>query len=88
MSGELSSDATLQGPRAVSVSLLVHLGPAPGSGGPMCYSGTEGRGVVIRPQEHAQRSTNGGDERSTAVTLLLSNFSSVDLQSTDVTLFT
>ena len=43
---------------------------------------------VPRPQEHVQRSTNGGDERSTAVTLLLSKFSSVDLRSTDVTLFT
>ena len=43
---------------------------------------------LARPLEHVQLSTNGGGELSTAVTLLLSKFSSVDLRSTDVTLFT
>ena len=44
--------------------------------------------ATARPLEHVQLSTNGGGELSTAVTLLLSKFSSVDLRSTDVTLFT
>ena len=48
MSGELSSDATLS-PRAVSVSLLVHLGPAPGSGGPMCRVSFRFRSRGARP---------------------------------------
>ena len=40
-----------------------------------------------RPQEHVQRSTNGGANGRRRLHFLLSKFSSVDLRSTDVTLF-
>jgi hypothetical protein len=43
--------------------------------------------LVSRPQEHVQRSTNGGANGRRRLHFLLSKFSSFDLRSTVVTLF-
>jgi hypothetical protein len=77
----LPSTALLSLERGHLVSIHVHLELDSHDGGLAIALGA-------RPLEHVQLSTNGGGELSTAVTLLLSKFSSVDLRSTDVTLFT
>ena len=50
--------------------------------------GIEGGGAPSGLKNMPSGRLMAGDERSTAVTLLLSKFSSVDLWSTDVTIFT